>query len=135
MTMLIPERHREAHLEGMNCVFATGQGRIIGRVTELHALRRDGMEFPIELSLANWEADGNKFATGIIRDITKRKEEEEELHSTQVQLIQSENMVTLGKLTAGIHHEINSPIGTIISNIDMTKFFFNPTPKFSYYAT
>lgn len=109
LTMLMPEQHREAHLKGLEQFYATGQGRIIGQVVEMHALKKDGTVFPIELTIAAWEAHDGKFVTGIVRDITRRKQEEEALQNTQAQLYQSEKMATLGKLSAGMAHELNNP--------------------------
>jgi PAS domain S-box-containing protein len=109
LTMLMPEKYRGAHLKGMERFYSTGQGRIIGQVVEMHALKKDGKEFPIELTLTDWETYDGKFVTGIIRDITKRKQEEEALQNTQAQLFQSEKMATLGKLSAGMAHELNNP--------------------------
>lgn len=90
LTMLMPERYREAHEQGVRRFFQTGEQRILGRVVEMHALRRDGSEFPIELSVAAWQTDEGQFVTGIIRDITKRKQAEEALENTQA-LLAAEN--------------------------------------------
>jgi len=76
---LIPERFREAHRAGMNRVTAGGEGRVIGKTVELAALRRSGEEFPIELSLSTWVVEGQRHYTGIIRDITERKQAERRL--------------------------------------------------------
>ncbi|HRC43427.1 MAG TPA: response regulator, partial [Nitrospira sp.] len=57
LTMLMPQRYRAAHERGLARVKETGQSRLIGRLVELEGLRKDGSEFPIELSLAMWRAD------------------------------------------------------------------------------
>lgn len=77
LTMLMPPRHRVAHQRGLARVRETGQSRLIGRLVELEGLRKDGTEFPLELSLAMWKADGVVFYSGIIRDITQRRRAEE----------------------------------------------------------
>ena len=76
---VIPERFREAHAEGIARVTGGGERHVIGQTVELAGLHRDGKEFPIELSLATWEADGERFYSGIIRDITERKLAEDAL--------------------------------------------------------
>jgi PAS domain S-box-containing protein len=109
LTILMPEKYREAHLKGVERFYSTGERRIIGQVIEMHALKKNGEEFPIELTLGDGETYDGRFVTGIIRDITKRKQEEEALQNTQTQLFQSEKMATLGKLSAGMAHELNNP--------------------------
>ncbi|MBI5575364.1 MAG: PAS domain S-box protein [Deltaproteobacteria bacterium] len=86
LTLLIPERYRSAHEKGMARFLATGEPRVIGRTIELHGLRKDGTEFPLELSLATWNTGEGVFFTGIIRDITARKTAEEEIHATYSKL-------------------------------------------------
>ena len=64
---LMPERYRTTHVEG------TARQRMV----ELHGLKKDGTEFPIELSLSSWALDELLFFTGIIRDIGSRKQVEQ----------------------------------------------------------
>ncbi|MFQ5991919.1 MAG: PAS domain S-box protein [Nitrospiraceae bacterium] len=78
LTILMPERYREAHRKGLERVKSTGQTRLVGRTIELHGLRKDGSEFPIELSLATWATEQGMFYGGIIRDLTMRKRAEQE---------------------------------------------------------
>jgi len=118
LTILMPARHHKAHLTGMNRFIQKGEKKIVGKVLELEALRKDGTEFPIELTVASWEVADGKFVTGMIRDITERKQNQEALERTQKQLFQSEKMVTIGKLTGGITHEMNNPVGAIKASAD-----------------
>lgn len=78
LTVLMPERFRDAHREGLRRHLETGETRVIGRVVELAGRRKDGTEFPIELSLARWNLGEEAFFTGIIRDVSERKRLEEE---------------------------------------------------------
>jgi PAS domain S-box-containing protein len=77
LTMLMPQRYREAHLAGIARLETTGEARVMGRTIELHGLRKDGTEFPLELSIGIGKNPEGIFYSGIIRDITKRKEAEE----------------------------------------------------------
>jgi len=79
LTLLIPERHRESHLRGMHRVLAGGESRTIGKAFETHGLRKDGSEFPIELSLAKWEVGEQRYVSGTIRDISERIRTEQHL--------------------------------------------------------
>ena len=74
LATLVPERFRSAHDAGLGRVVATGETRIIGKTVEVFGLHSDGHEFPIELSLATWLDEGERFFSGIIRDITERSE-------------------------------------------------------------
>lgn len=119
LTVLMPERYREAHKKGLLRFISTGRSQNIGKILELDGLRKDGSEFPLELTLGSWQTDEGQFVTGILRDVSKRKQDQEELEKTQVRLFQSEKLASLGKLTAGIAHEMNTPIGVIKSNADV----------------
>lgn len=79
--IIIPERYRKSHSEGMKRVSSGGQSRVIGKTVELAALRKNGAEFPVELSLATWFLDDDQYFTGIIRDISERKQAEQKFRS------------------------------------------------------
>lgn len=79
ITFIMPERHREPHKNAMSRVVTTGKSSIIGKTVELSGLGKDGNEFPIELSLSSWKTKEDIFFSGIVRDITQRKQTEEEL--------------------------------------------------------
>lgn len=76
LTMIMPARYREAHQRGLERVILTGESRMLGRPVELCGLRKDGTEFPLELSLAVWKTTEHMCFGGIIRDITERKRAE-----------------------------------------------------------
>jgi PAS domain S-box-containing protein len=80
LTPLIPERYREAHRKGLQHATATGKSHTAGKSLELHGLRKDGGEFPLELTLSGWRAGKQLFFTGIIRDISERKRIEQANH-------------------------------------------------------
>lgn len=83
LDFIMPERYRDAHHAGMARANSGGPSHVIGHTVELHGLRKGGVEFPLELSLSTWSVDGSVFYTGIIRDITERKQVERELHLMQ----------------------------------------------------
>ena len=83
VTMLLPERYRNAHMAGMERYRETGDPRIIGKTIELDALRKDGTEYPIELSLGTWGPPEAPFFSAIIRDITDRRRWEQVLKESE----------------------------------------------------
>jgi len=79
LTLLMPYRYRQAHQQGLKRVQSTGETRVVGKVVELHGLRKGGEEFPIELSLSRSVETDEVFYCGIIRDISERKLAEQSL--------------------------------------------------------
>ncbi|MBN2124480.1 MAG: PAS domain S-box protein [Deltaproteobacteria bacterium] len=77
--LLAPEKYHTQCQQGFDRWRSTGKGPVIGSVRELTALRRDGSEIPIELSLSSVRIRGAWNAIGLVRDITKRKRAEAEL--------------------------------------------------------
>ncbi len=77
LTLIMPHRYREQHLDGVRRIQAGGERRVIGKSVELHGLTKAGREFPLEYVLSEWETPGGRFFAGIIHDITERKEREE----------------------------------------------------------
>ena len=79
LTLIMPKRFRQDHQKGIKRVVSTGQSRVLGHTVELVGLRDDGSEFPVELSLSSWKTKEGTFLTGILRDITERKQAEEKI--------------------------------------------------------
>lgn len=77
--VIVPERFRENAYKGMRGFFQTGAGPVIGKTLEIAALRKNGAEFPIELSVSAMKIQDKWQATAIIRDISQRKQTEDSL--------------------------------------------------------
>jgi PAS domain S-box-containing protein len=73
LTRIIPSRYHEAHHYGMKRVGTEGEGRTAVKTVELHGLRKNGDEFPIEMAPSKSVLKGETFFCGIIRDISERK--------------------------------------------------------------
>lgn len=76
LTMLMPERFRDAHLTGMRRVLGGGEPHAIGTTVRLAALRKDGTEFPMELTLGRWTDEERDYFTGIVHDVSERERSE-----------------------------------------------------------
>lgn len=111
LTMLMPERYREAHTKAVKRFLDTGHGTHIGVTLPLRGIRKGGEEFPIELSLSSWNERGRVFFTGIIRDISDRVQAELILEQqTREAQRRREEMESLLEMVA---HDLKSPVMTI----------------------
>jgi len=72
LTAIMPTRYREAHINGMRRLQATGEPQVLRKTLSLHGLKKNGQEFPIELSLNSWNNGRYPSYSGFIRDISSR---------------------------------------------------------------
>ncbi len=117
LTFLMPEKFRTRHSEGIKRFHAAGESKVIGKTIEFEGLHKSGSLIPVELSLSTWSSKETIYFTAIIRDITERKQMEEEKNKMQLKLLSSAKMATLGEIATGIAHEINQPLTYISSCI------------------
>ena len=83
LTLLMPARYHYPHKQGLARMESTGESRVMGSVIEVHGLKKDGTEFPIELSLATWKSTEATYFSGIVRDISERKKAERTVQESQ----------------------------------------------------
>jgi PAS domain S-box-containing protein len=83
LTLLMPASLREAHLAGLNRYLISGERRLSWQAIEVTGLKKSGETFPAEVSFGEYVADGETLFSGIIRDITARKEAETTLERTR----------------------------------------------------
>jgi two-component system sensor histidine kinase/response regulator len=112
LTEIIPPRHRDGHEQGLHRVRAGGERRVLGRTVTLDGLRRDGSEFPIELSLATFTAHGRAYYTGLIRDISRRRANEQRLEQAEQRAVEASRAKSL--FVASMSHELRTPLNTIL---------------------
>ncbi|WP_301102558.1 PAS domain S-box protein [Propionivibrio sp.] len=92
---LIPQRYRQTHRTALNFLSNDGELLASGKVVELTALRKDGSEIDIELSLTRWEVTDGIFFTATLRDITQRKKTEQHLRLLSEAIRQSPEAVVI----------------------------------------
>ncbi len=85
ITLIMPEQFRDKHREGFRRFLATSRPRIIGKTLEMTGRRKDGAEFPAELSVTTWNAKQEKFFGSVIRDISERKHAEKAIRESEEQ--------------------------------------------------
>ncbi|MFZ4535909.1 PAS domain S-box protein [Propionivibrio sp.] len=104
MDTLIPQRYREAHKARMERVLSDAEPLMIGKTVELCALRKDGSEFDIDLSLARWSVADGVFVTATISDITERKAAENQLRKLSLAVEQSPDSIAITNLDGDIEY-------------------------------
>ncbi|MGH8482036.1 MAG: sensor histidine kinase, partial [Nevskiaceae bacterium] len=136
VSTLMPEPYRGEHDRYLASYLGTGVRKIIGIGREVTGRRKDGSTFPMELAVSEMRIGAARKFTGLVRDISQRKQAEEELRrlnlslehqvtetrlalnqlrDARTQLVQSEKLAALGALVAALAHEINTPLGVGVS--------------------
>jgi PAS domain S-box-containing protein len=110
--LIVPEQHRSRHRDGLVRFLRSGDSAILGKRFEIEALRRDGTQFKVELSVTALRRRGDTVFNGFIRDLTESIAAEERSR-------QSEKMEAVGQLVGGIAHDFNNTLTVITGTIDL----------------
>ncbi|MBW2406123.1 MAG: PAS domain S-box protein [Deltaproteobacteria bacterium] len=101
--LLVPQKYHEAFTKGFKGFKETGQGSAIGKTLEMSALRKDGREFFMELSLSSFQLQGQWHALGVVRDVSDRNQAEKER-------LQKEKLEGVLEMAGAACHELNQPL-------------------------
>ncbi len=134
---IIPVQHRLSHERGLERFFKTGEGPVLNNRIEITALRRDGGEFPVELTITPLKSGDSWIFSSFVRDISERRRAAEKLRkselnlrNTQAELAHVNRVMTMGELTASIAHEVNQPLAAIVASGDScTAWLANEPPN------
>ena len=110
--LIIPERYREAHRKGLRRYLESGKGEVIGRRIEVSGMRKNGEEFPVELSISPIQDGESILFIGCLRDIT----EHNALRLARLELARVMRRMAMGETAASIAHEITQPLAAITAN-------------------
>ncbi|HEX3140474.1 MAG TPA: PAS domain S-box protein, partial [Rhizobacter sp.] len=117
--VIMPERYRAPHEAGIRHLEAGGEGRVLGKRMELHALRADGSEFPIEMVLWRTNVGGTGYYTASLVDVTERFNSAQQIERQRDALRQSEKLTAMGSLLAGVAHELNNPLAIVMGRASL----------------
>ncbi len=115
--LLAPTRFQTIYKNAFTHFAHLGEGASIGKTLEFDAVRSDGSEFPIELSVSAVRLNERWHSIGILRDVSERKRAQKEQQQLEVQLRHAQKLEAIGQLAAGISHEINTPAQFVGDNI------------------
>ena len=111
--LIIPERYRAAHRNGLQRYLESGEAIVLGRRIEVSGLCKNGEEFPLELSIAAIRGERLSFV-GFLRDLRERNT----LQEARAEVARMSQRMAMGEMAASIVHEINQPLAAIAANAD-----------------
>ncbi len=106
ITRLMPESMRNAHLSALRRYVETGRKHMAWQGVEIRGLHKSGREIPLEASFGEFRRNGRHLFTGIVRDVSERRQLEEQFR-------QSQKMEAVGRLAGGIAHDFNNLLTVI----------------------
>jgi PAS domain S-box-containing protein len=137
LTVLLPERLRSRHRERIEQCLGAGESHVVGRKVDVICQKKNGAEFPVELSLGSWTTEEGSFFTGIFRDVTEQKRAQEMLNQQRAflrQVIDIDPNFIFAKDRAGrftlVNQSVAATFGTSVEElIGKTDADFNPNVK------
>ncbi len=112
--LIVPDNYSDAYRPALASFLKRDQKEVLARTVEVNARCRDGREIPVELSLSGVDINGHRHAVGIIRDIRRRRQAEEERIELDRQLQQSWRLEAVGTLAGGIAHDFNNITASVL---------------------
>jgi PAS domain S-box-containing protein len=109
---LVSPKDREAYRQGFHSFKETGNGSLTGNRFELKGVRKNGTEFPVELSVSAFHLKGLWYAMGIARDISERKQAEEERR-------RRERLQGVLEMAGAVCHELNQPMQGVLGYTEL----------------
>lgn len=110
--LIVPEKHRTRHREGLARFLRVGESAILGRRFEIDAQRRDGQEIKVELSVTALRRRSGYLFNGFLRDLTEKL-------AAEARFQQAQKMDAVGQLTGGIAHDFNNILTVITGTIEI----------------
>lgn len=124
---IIPKRYKLDYIQKLSQNLSLGRSRIVDKSMEVKGIRKDGTDFPMDLSLSSWTVGNETLYCGIIRDITERKKTEEEILRVhdQLQELTSHLQTIREEERTMIAREIHDELGQQLACIKMEAEWIN----------
>lgn len=113
VNIMMPQPYAAQHDGYLHRYRDTGERRIIGIGRVVVGRRRDGSDFPMELSVGEMRSSDRRYFTGFIRDLTERQQTENRLQDLQGELVHIGRLSALGEMSSALAHELNQPLSAI----------------------
>ena len=120
LTMLMPEYIRHLHRSGIDRYITTNHKHISWLAVELPGLHKSGHELPLEISFCEWTRKGTRYFTGIIRDVSERRQAQEALRRTREERLRELERVRT-RIAADLHDDIGSSLTKIVILSDVAQ--------------
>jgi PAS domain S-box-containing protein len=127
MEVLVPERLRDRHAQHRSGYAADPHARPMGPGLQLLARRKDGSEFPVEISLGPLKSAQGTLLSSAIRDITARKAVEDELHRSRERLAEAERVARIGSVEWDLANDHTTWSDGLLAIYGLTPDQFDPT--------
>jgi PAS domain S-box-containing protein len=114
--IIIPPEHRDAHARGLRHLSATGEGPMLNKLVELSALRRNGEEFPVEMTIWALAVSPETTYNAFLRDITDRKRAQAELENIHKQLVDASRQAGMAEIATNVLHNV----GNILNSVNVS---------------
>jgi len=121
VSMLMPSPDRQRHDSYLAHYLETGEKKVIGMGRIVVGRRRDGTDFPMELSVGEAQSDGHRIFTGFIRDLTDKQRAEFRLQELQSELIHVSRLSAMGTMASTLAHELNQPLTAIANYLEASR--------------
>lgn len=112
LTELMPDRFRDQHQEGIERYLRTGERQLDWAGVELPGQHKDGSEVPLSVTFGEFEQGDRRVFTGILRDVTKRAEQEAEIQR---------QIAYLEEFAGTIAHDLRNPLNVTIGRLELVK--------------
>ena len=112
--MLMPLRYRSRHAANVSRFFGTPELKVMGIGVDLSGLRKDGTEFPFEVSLSPFETPDGMLTTAVVRDLTDRRKLES-------QLLRVKRIESIGTFAGSIAHDLNNALAPVLMSLELLR--------------